>query len=63
MPTTTGEMPARIWETTRVHSPISAKRERINPNDAGLYYNRGIVRSDLGDKQGAVADYNEARAN
>jgi hypothetical protein len=63
MPTTTGEMPARIWETTRVHSPISAKRERINPNDAWLYYNRGIVRSDLGDKQGAVADYNEARAN
>jgi hypothetical protein len=27
------------------------------------YNNRGLARFKLGDKQGAVADYNQARAN
>jgi tetratricopeptide (TPR) repeat protein len=30
---------------------------KINPNDANAYYNRGIVRYELGDKQGAIDDY------
>ncbi|MFN7202304.1 MAG: tetratricopeptide repeat protein [Aphanizomenon sp.] len=29
----------------------------MNPNYADAYYNRGIVRNDLGDKQGAIDDY------
>ena len=60
MPTTTGEMPARIWETTRVHSPISAKRERINPNHAQAYNNRGNTRRSLGSNQDAIADFERA---
>ncbi len=28
------------------------------PNDVQAYYNRGNVRDELGDKQGAIADYN-----
>ncbi|WP_235656947.1 tetratricopeptide repeat protein, partial [Fischerella thermalis] len=31
-----------------------------NPNYAQAYGNRGLARSDLGDKQGAIADYNSA---
>ena len=27
---------------------------------AGAYFNRGVVKSNLGDKYGAIADYNEA---
>ncbi|WP_300004413.1 tetratricopeptide repeat protein, partial [Anabaena sp. AL09] len=30
------------------------------PNYANAYYNRGLVRDDLGDKQGAIEDYNQA---
>ncbi len=33
---------------------------KINPNSADAYNNRGLARSDLGDKQGAIADYNQA---
>ncbi|MBO1063133.1 MAG: tetratricopeptide repeat protein, partial [Aphanizomenon flos-aquae CP01] len=33
---------------------------KINPNYADAYYNRGIVRNELGDKQGAIDDYNQA---
>jgi tetratricopeptide (TPR) repeat protein len=29
-------------------------------NDAEAYNNRGVAKSDLGDKQGAIADYNQA---
>jgi len=32
----------------------------INPNDALAYGNRGITRSELGDKQGAIDDYTQA---
>jgi len=32
---------------------------RINPNHASAYYNRGLIRSKLGDKRGAIADYTE----
>ncbi|MCP2727468.1 tetratricopeptide repeat protein, partial [Limnofasciculus baicalensis] len=32
----------------------------INPNYANAYHNRGVARSDLGDKQSAIADYNKA---
>ncbi|WP_192808454.1 tetratricopeptide repeat protein [Microcoleus vaginatus] len=46
-----------------MHSPISTKRRRINPNYAEAYNNRGIARSQLGDKKGAVADFNQAPAN
>ncbi|TRV66973.1 MAG: tetratricopeptide repeat protein, partial [Microcystis panniformis Mp_MB_F_20051200_S6] len=30
------------------------------PDYAAAYYNRGNAKSDLGDKQGAIADYNQA---
>ncbi|MGB3419679.1 tetratricopeptide repeat protein [Dolichospermum sp. FACHB-1091] len=33
---------------------------KINPNDANAYYNRGVVRYELGDKQGAIKDFNQA---
>ncbi|WP_445172539.1 hypothetical protein [Microcoleus sp.] len=33
---------------------------RINPNLAGVYLNRGITRADLGDKQGAIQDFQKA---
>ncbi|MCC5653225.1 tetratricopeptide repeat protein [Nostoc sp. XA013] len=31
---------------------------KINPNFANTYYNRGIARSELRDKQRAITDYN-----
>ena len=31
-----------------------------NPKDAGAYYNRGIAKSDKGDLDGAIADYDRA---
>ncbi len=33
---------------------------RLNPNDAEAYNNRGAVRLQQGDIEGAIADYNEA---
>lgn len=33
---------------------------KLNPNDADAYYNRRIARDNLGDKQGAIADYDQA---
>ncbi|WP_331001045.1 tetratricopeptide repeat protein [Nostoc commune] len=33
---------------------------KINPNLAEAYYNRGSVRFNLGDKQGAIADLQKA---
>ena len=33
---------------------------RLNPNFADAYNNRGLVKSDLGDKQGAITDFSEA---
>ncbi|MFM6246537.1 MAG: tetratricopeptide repeat protein, partial [Dolichospermum sp.] len=33
---------------------------KFNPTLALAYYNRGIVRDDLGDKQGAIDDYTQA---
>ncbi|MFM6254977.1 MAG: tetratricopeptide repeat protein [Dolichospermum sp.] len=33
---------------------------KFNPNDADAYYNRGNVRNELGDKQGAIDDYTQA---
>ena len=35
----------------------------LNPNYAQAYNNRGIARRTLGDSQGAIADFNQARAN
>ncbi|MDB9436804.1 tetratricopeptide repeat protein [Dolichospermum lemmermannii CS-548] len=32
----------------------------MNPNFAYAYHNRGSVRSELGDKPGAIDDYNQA---
>ncbi|MBO3458376.1 tetratricopeptide repeat protein [Aetokthonos hydrillicola CCALA 1050] len=32
----------------------------VNPNNAAAYYNRGEVRSKLGDKKGAIADLKKA---
>ncbi|TRU19375.1 MAG: tetratricopeptide repeat protein [Microcystis aeruginosa Ma_MB_S_20031200_S102] len=32
----------------------------IKPDYALAYYNRGNAKYDLGDKQGAIADYNQA---
>ncbi len=32
---------------------------RLNPNDALAYYNRGITRRELGNKKGAIEDYNQ----
>ncbi|MFN9400790.1 MAG: tetratricopeptide repeat protein, partial [Dolichospermum sp.] len=32
----------------------------FNPNLALAYYNRGVVRYELGDKQGTIDDYNQA---
>jgi tetratricopeptide (TPR) repeat protein len=47
-------------EIYRVRSPISTKLFASNPNYAEAYNNRGAVRYDQGDIQGAIADYNEA---
>jgi tetratricopeptide (TPR) repeat protein len=33
---------------------------RINPNLADAYYNRGEARSKLGNKQGAIQDFQKA---
>jgi Flp pilus assembly protein TadD len=33
---------------------------KINPNNAEAYGNRGIIRSELGDKQGAIQDLQKA---
>ncbi|MFN4953833.1 MAG: tetratricopeptide repeat protein, partial [Aphanizomenon sp.] len=33
---------------------------KFNPNYANAYYNRGIVRNDLGDNPAAIDDYNIA---
>nr|WP_300004904.1 tetratricopeptide repeat protein [Anabaena sp. AL09] len=33
---------------------------KINPNDANAYNNRGLVRYKLGDKPGAIDDFNLA---
>ncbi|MCY7275321.1 MAG: tetratricopeptide repeat protein, partial [Phormidesmis sp. CAN_BIN44] len=33
---------------------------RLDPKDAAAYSNRGLVRADLGDKRGAIEDYQEA---
>ena len=33
---------------------------RLKPDDAEAYNNRGNAKFDLGDKQGAIADYNQA---
>ena len=41
---------------------LSDKVLTINPQDASAYYNRGVAKSDLGDKQGAIADYSQAIA-
>jgi tetratricopeptide (TPR) repeat protein len=30
-----------------------------DPNNSQLFYNRGTVRSELGDRQGAIADFTE----
>jgi hypothetical protein len=49
MPTKAGEISALNWETNRVHSPISPKRRRINPNYGAAYVNRGVAYYDLGD--------------
>ena len=35
----------------------------LNPNYAQAYNNRGTARRTLGNSQGAVADFNQARAN
>jgi tetratricopeptide (TPR) repeat protein len=33
---------------------------RLNPNDALVYYNRGVARRDSGDKPGAIQDFQKA---
>ncbi|TRV45609.1 MAG: tetratricopeptide repeat protein, partial [Microcystis panniformis Mp_MB_F_20051200_S6D] len=33
---------------------------KIKPDYADAYNNRGIAKKNLGDKQGAIADYNQA---
>jgi tetratricopeptide (TPR) repeat protein len=38
------------------------KSIQLEPSNDLVYYNRGIVRYDLGDKEGAVEDYNRAIA-
>ena len=53
-------MPAMTQETARVRSPITTKRRRINPNYAEAYNSRGNARSELGDKQGAIQDFQKA---
>jgi tetratricopeptide (TPR) repeat protein len=32
----------------------------ITPNDADVYYNRAILKQDLGDTEGAMKDYDKA---
>lgn len=44
------------WEPIAHYS----KAIHLNPEDAGAYYLRGSLKSDLGDNRGAIADYNEA---
>jgi tetratricopeptide (TPR) repeat protein len=33
---------------------------QLHPNDAKVYYNRGLARSKFGDKKGAISDYDRA---
>ncbi|WP_180981303.1 tetratricopeptide repeat protein [Cylindrospermopsis raciborskii] len=41
-------------------SPSQYTKLETNPNDADAYNNSGIARSDLGDKQGAIDDFQTA---
>ena len=43
------------WLRTLIHETI-----HLNPNYTDAYYGRGLAKSALGDKEGAIADYNEA---
>ncbi|WP_163460233.1 tetratricopeptide repeat protein, partial [Escherichia coli] len=36
------------------------KAIELNPNNANIYYNRGVEKEKLKDFQGALADYNKA---
>ena len=38
----------------------SLRQYNLKPDYAYVYINRGNTKSDLGNKQGAIADYNEA---
>ncbi|PZV23202.1 MAG: cag pathogenicity island protein Cag7, partial [Snowella sp.] len=33
---------------------------KLNPDDANAYNNRGVSKGNLGDNQGAIADFNQA---
>ncbi|HBL10236.1 MAG TPA: hypothetical protein DD379_02140 [Cyanobacteria bacterium UBA11162] len=33
---------------------------QLSPDEADPYYNRGLARKELGDNQGAIADYTQA---
>ncbi len=43
-----------------LHCEVRNMGIKINPNYADVYYNQGIVRNELGDKQGAIDDFNLA---
>jgi tetratricopeptide (TPR) repeat protein len=52
------ENPARIFHLDTSNNEV--EDGRIYPNLALAYYNRGIARYNLGDKQGAIEDYSQA---
>lgn len=51
----------RIWQiyNQRILEDCSQSL-RLHPNNAVAYYNRGNIRSRLGDRQGAIEDYTQA---
>ncbi|MEI6063052.1 MAG: tetratricopeptide repeat protein [Pseudanabaena sp. ELA748] len=59
---TSGGVNVQPSETVK-ESPVSSSSpntDKVSPKDAEDYYNRGVDKQKSGDKQGAIADYNEA---
>ncbi|NJO43284.1 MAG: tetratricopeptide repeat protein [Cyanobacteria bacterium RU_5_0] len=49
-----------IWVIVRGRSRITLRAIELDPESARAYNNRGNVRRELGDNEGAIADYTRA---